>query len=371
MSPVEQTTSPAPVGEASPGFPRNDWILDTGGRILVTGAGGFIGERLVRWLVDCGFRHIRCLVRSGDKAKELRSALGRAGNDGLEVVEGNLLSRDDCRRAAEGVSVIYHLVAGRGKSFAECFLNSVVTTRNLLDAALAGPGLKRFVNVSSMAVYSNEKLRRGGLLDETCEVEARLDLRFDAYAYGKAKQDEIVFEYARTRGLPFVILRPGVVLGPGNVKIPGRVGIDTFGVFLHLGLGNRLPVTYVDNCAEALALAGLKKGIAGEVINIMDDDLPSSREFLRLYKRQVMRFVSIPVPYRVFLCFCFLWERYAEWSEGQLPPILNRKECATYWKGNRYSNRKAKELLGWQPKVPMSECLQAYFDYSREMRNKP
>lgn len=160
-------------------------------------------------------------------------------------------------------------------------------------------------------------------------------------------------------------------MGPGNTKLPGRVGIDSFGVFLHLGLNNRIPVTHVDNCAEAIALAGLRRGVEGEVINIMDDDLPRSREFLRQYKRQVRRFVSIPVPYRLFLCFCSLWERYSRWSGGQLPPVLNRKECATYWKGNRYSNRKAKELLGWRPRVSMSECLQGYFDYVRGVSGKP
>ena len=62
-----------------------------------------------------------------------------------------------------------------------------------------------------------------------------------------------------------------------------------------------MPFTYVDNCAEAIVLAGLRKGIEGEVINIVDDDLPKSREFLRLYKKQVRRFFSIPVPYRVFI----------------------------------------------------------------------
>ena len=63
------------------------------------------------------------------------------------------------------VRVIYHLAAGIDKSFAGAFMNSVLTTRNLLDASLANVSLKRFVNISSFAVYSNRNLRRGAILD--------------------------------------------------------------------------------------------------------------------------------------------------------------------------------------------------------------
>src|SRR5438874_10347596 len=52
---------------------------------------------------------------------------------------------------------------------------------------------------------------------------------------------------------------------------------------------NTIPLTYVDNCADAIVLAGLKPGVDGEVFNVVDDDLPSSRRFLRLYKQNVDR----------------------------------------------------------------------------------
>ena len=207
-------------------------------------------------------------------------------------------------------------------------------------------------------------------MDESCEVDTEFVERHEPYTYGKAKQDELVFEYAKKQNLPYVIVRPSVVFGPGKAKITDRIGTDTFGVFLHLGLNNRVPLTYVDNCAEAIVLAGLKKGIEGQVFNIVDDDLPKSREFLRMYKRKVRRFFSIPVPYRAWFFFCYLWEKYSKWSEGQLPPVFNRRTCAVYWKGNSYSNRKAKELLGWEPRVPMNEGLEKFFAYMREVQVK-
>ncbi len=343
------------------------FIIEEEDPILVTGANGFIGSRVIRTLLEYGFKRIRCLTRATSNPERLDSIVDEFGGRNVEILKGNLLSCGDCVLAADGAALVYHLAAGIEKSFPGCFLNSAVTTRNLLEAVTQAT-LKRFVSISSLAVYSNQKICRGGRLDELCEVEPNVAERYEPYVYGKVKQDEIVVSYGRTKGIPYVLVRPGVVFGPGKAQITGRVGIDTFGVFLHLGLGNRIPLTYVDNCAEAIVLAGLKPGIEGEVINVVDDDLPKSRQFIRKYKKRVGRFFSIPVPYPVFLIFCSLWERYSKWSEGQLPPVFNKQRCDTYWKGNTYSNEKAKTLLGWSPRVPMAEGLENYFDYARRVK---
>src|SRR5206468_6948179 len=208
--------------------------------------------------------------------------------------------------------------------------------------------------------YSNARGWRVPL-DESCPVERQPARRSDPYCFAKVKQDEIVTEYGRRFGVPYVIVRPGYVYGRGNEAITGRVGIGTFGVFLHLGGTNTIPFTYVDNCAEAIVLAGLKKGAEGEVFNVVDDDLPSSRRFLRLYKRNVRHFTSIYVPHVVSYTLCWLWEKYSNWSEGQLPPVFNRRTWHAYWRKTRYSNEKVKARLGWAPKVPTTEGLKRYF----------
>jgi nucleoside-diphosphate-sugar epimerase len=348
----------------------NEYIVSPEETILVTGANGFIGSRVVHTLLSYGFKCVRCFTRPTSNSRNLEVIIKEFGRANVEIVKGNLLSSDDCIIAAKGVSIIYHLAAGVEKSFPGCFLNSVVTTRNLLDAVIKEQTLKRFVNISSIAVYSNEKIPRGGLMDESCEVDTKFVERYEPYAYGKAKQDELVLEYAKKKKLPYVIVRPSVVFGPGKAKITDRIGTDTFGVFLHLGLNNRIPLTYLDNCAEAIVLAGLIEGIAGQVFNIFDDDLPRSREFLKLYKRKVRSFFSIPIPYPFWYIFCYLWEKYSKWSRGQLPPVFNRRVYAVYWKSQEYSNKKAKKLLGWHPRVRMDEGLDKFFAYMREVKGQ-
>jgi nucleoside-diphosphate-sugar epimerase len=338
--------------------------LDDG--ILVTGANGFVGSRVVACLLDRGFRNIRCFVKSANDAVKRRLLGDRPDGGELQLVQGNLLSREDCAGVTRNVSVVLHLAAGRGeKFFPDAFMNSVVTTRNLLDDCAKNDGVKRFVNISSFTVYTSPGHLGAGVLDESCPLEPHPQLRGEAYCFAKAKQDEFVTNYAREHGIPYVIVRPGVVYGPGNLAITGRVGIDTFGVFLHLGGSNPIPFTYVDNCAEAIVLAGLKEGIDGEVFNVVDDDLPSSRQFLRLYKRNVKRFTSLYVPHAVSYGLCYLWERYSDWSMGQLPPTFNRRRWRTYWKKTHYSNDKLKRRVGWLPKISTDEGFRRYFEACR------
>jgi nucleoside-diphosphate-sugar epimerase len=135
---------------------------------------------------------------------------------------------------------------------------------------------------------------------------------------------------------------------------------------MHLGGNNRIPFTFINNCADAVVRSGLVKGVEDEIFNIVDDQLPTSKQFLRLYKRKVERFFSLSIYYRFFYLVCYLWEKYSVWSRGQLPPAYNRRICATLWKGNRYSNSKLKKILDWTPKVSMMDGLELYFKYSRE-----
>jgi len=340
----------------------NSFILSSDDPILVTGAAGFIGSRVVESLLDRGFRNLVCFGRPSGKLADIEGIANRYPGAQIKLMKGNLLSRQDCEAACKDAALIIHLAAGTGeKSFPDAFMNSVVTTRNLLDASLQCGQLRRFVLISSFSVYTNCDKPRGRVLEESCPTEEHGDLRGEAYCFAKFKQEQLLAEYNKNFGIPYVVVRPGSVYGPKKQAIVGRVGIDTFGLFLHIGGSNTIPFTYVDNCADAIVLAGLVRGVDGEIFNVVDDDLPSSRKFLRMYKKNVKGFKSIYVPHAVSYAFCYLWENYFRWSEGQLQPAFNRKRWHAYWKKTRYSNEKLKTRLGWEPKVPTAEGLRRFF----------
>ena len=345
-------------------LPQKDdsFIISPDDPILVTGAAGFIGSRVVENLLDRGFRNLVCFARASGKLARIEDIASRHPRAQIKLITGNLLSRQDCEDACKDVTLIIHLAAGTGeKSFPDAFMNSVVTTRNLLDSSLQCSRLRRFVLVSSFSVYTNCDKPRGRLLEESCATEEHGDLRGEAYCFAKFKQEQLLAQYNKNFGVPYIVVRPGSVYGPKKQTIVGRVGVDTFGLFLHIGGSNTIPFTYVDNCADAIVLAGLVRGVEGEIFNVVDDDLPSSRQYLRLYKKNVKGFKSIYVPHAVSYAFCYLWEKYSRWSGGQLPLAFNRKRWHAYWKKTHYSNEKLKSRLGWEPKVPTAEGLRRFF----------
>ncbi|HEY2123447.1 MAG TPA: hypothetical protein VGH07_07615, partial [Chthoniobacterales bacterium] len=86
----------------------------------------------------------------------------------------------------------------------------------------------------------------------------------------------------------------------------------------------------------------------------------TSRQFLKEYKKRATRFQSVWIPYAIAYGLSLLWEKYSDYSKGQLPPAFNRRRCAADWKGNRYSNQKIKNRLGWKPRVSLDRAMAAF-----------
>jgi nucleoside-diphosphate-sugar epimerase len=326
-------------------------------KLLVTGANGFLGTAVVRALLARGAADLRCFVRLGGSADRLGSIAAAHQAARIEIFKGNLGNTEDVRRALADVDVVYHLAATLRGAPADVFKGCVVNSQHLIDAIVAGGRHIKVVLVSSFSIYG-AKDGRGAVLDEASPVEPYPERR-DTYAHAKIWQERLFWKAHRERGLPLVVVRPGVVYGPRGAPMSTRVGIELFGFFFNLGGDNLLPLTYVENCAEAIALVGARGG-DGEVYNITDDDLPTCNEYLARYRREVKRLRAIRAPYSVAYPLSQLIEWYARWSKGQLPSIVTPYKVRSLWKGSRFSNRKLKQL-GWKQSVPTDDALKLTF----------
>jgi nucleoside-diphosphate-sugar epimerase len=324
---------------------------------LVTGAGGFLGRSLMERLLGLPDADIRVLVRSPAQAERLRAMASACPAARLEIVTGNLLSREDVARATAGVDVVYHLAASLKGSPADIFMNTVVASNHLLDTLAATP--RTIVMVSSMGVYGTAALPRDAMVDERTPLEPHPERR-DVYSHAKWRQEKLFRDRAAAAGHRLVVIRPGVVYGPGGSPMSARVGLNLFGWFLHLGGGNRIPLTYVDNCADAIVAASEHPQALGQAFNVVDDDLPTARAYLRRYRREVVRLRSVRIPYSAMQLVSRGVESYHRRSRGQLPAVFTRYKTATLWKGTRFDNSKLK-ALGWTPRVTTEEGLARSF----------
>jgi nucleoside-diphosphate-sugar epimerase len=328
--------------------------------VLVTGATGFLGSALVERLLTHGEAGVVALARPGSRLDRLAPLVDRHGSR-LRILTGSLSSTEAASRvlAEARPHVVHHAAAGLRGAPADLFLNTVVASRNLLEAALRTAPRPRFVLVSSFSVYGVADRPRGSRLDEQTPLEPHPERR-DPYAQAKLRQERLFEEYRAAHGVEVVVLRPGVIYGPGGAAIPSRVGLALPGVFLAIAGGNTLPLSYVENCADALVMAGREEAAGGRVFNVHDDDLPTSREFLRRYRREVGPLRTLPLPYPATMALAWAIARYHEASRGQLPAVLTPYRVASTWKGNRFDNARLKSI-GWRPTVPTEEGLRRHF----------
>jgi 2-alkyl-3-oxoalkanoate reductase len=318
-------------------------------RLLVTGASGFLGEAVVLSALRAG-HEVVAMVRPAAKLA------GSPWDDAhVRVVRGDLRQGGAWVDEIADVDAVAHLAAAASGDLGEQFQGTVVGTERLLAAFRAE--LPRFVHVSSFSVYDFHALANGSTLDEQSPLETR-PRRRDAYTTTKLFQEQLVREAYAASPERLVIVRPGAIFGPGKDWDHGA-GLTLGPVALVFAPHAQFRLTYVDNCADAVVAAAASQAAGGHTINIVDDSLPTHREYRALCRQAGAQLpLGVPVPWwavRAVGALVGLVDRRLLHGNAKVPEYLASVRQAARWKPLRYSNRAAKQLLGWTPRVPIPE----------------
>ena len=313
-------------------------------KLLITGAAGFLGSAVVRSAIDRG--HTVVALTRG------------ASVPGATTVVGDLRRAGSWLPDLGPIDAIIHLAASKSGDYHDQFAGTVVGTERLLDA-LAPDQVRRFVHISTLSVYDYAALRDNDVLDEQSPL-ITLDHAREDYALTKLIQEQLVHDWASRTGTELVIVRPGAVFGPGELWDAG-VGELVPPLRLALGAGVTRKFVYLDNCAEAIVLAAEVPEAAGTTVNVIDDDQPSRSAYVAALKaRSLPTPRAVPVPYAAWRAVAKVADQVSARRYGgrvKLPGLLNAQKLEARFKPLRYSNAAAKRILGWQPRVGLSEAL--------------
>lgn len=314
-----------------------------GKRVLVTGAGGFIGSHLVELLVREG-HEVRALVRyNGRDDRGHLDRLDDAVKASIEVHRGDLKDPEAVRKAVDGRAWVFHLGALIAIPYSyqnplDVVQTNVVGTAHVLDACRANPGLERVVLTSTSEVYGTAQF---------VPITESHPLRGQSpYAATKIGADALGESYHRAFGLPVAILRPFNTFGPrqsARAIIPTIISQALTRPVVRLGsLDPRRDLTYVkDTAAGFLAIARSDAAI-GRVVNIgRGDDLTIGELVERIASR-------IGKPIQV------------EADPDRVRPAAS--EVGRLLAGTAL----AREIMGWSPRYSLDEALDETIAWVRD-----
>lgn len=311
-------------------------------RILVTGAGGFIGSHLTERLVREGAR-VRAFVRYNSRHDVgLLALLPADSRAAIEIVAGDLRDGEAVRAAMQGIDVVFHLGALIAIPYSyvhpqEVVETNVMGTLNVLLAAQVHRP-SRLVHTSTSEVYGTA-LRVP--MDEQHPLQAQ-----SPYSASKIAADKLVESFARSFELPAVVVRPFNAYGPrqsARAVIPTIVSQAILREKIRLG--DTTPTrdfTYVTDTVDGFIRAASTDGVAGTTFNLGNDDEISVGDLANL----IVELVGRPVP--------------IDMDPARLRPASSevRRLRADY--------TLARDRLGWQPQVSLRDGLRSAIAWIRQ-----
>jgi len=325
---------------------------------LITGASGFIGGRLARRLAQDGYA-VRCLVRASSDTSQLEEL-------DVQIAVGDLASSRSLARAVEGCDYVFHCGAlvSDWATREEIAQTNVGGTRSLLDACLDA-SVRRFIHFSTTDIY--------GYPDGAAIDESHAAGRFrNWYAQTKLDAEDEVRRAEQTGALDAVILRPATVYGPGSTDVIGEIAraIRSRNMLLVDGGRAIAGLCYIDNLMDAAVLALHNEAAAGQAFNVSDGLAVTWKEFTDgLAEGLGCSKVRWSLPYWMANAIGFSLEhgyRLMRRTTGlTAPPLLSRQAVQVLGNNQDFSSHKAREMLGWEPRVDYPAGLEATLAWLR------
>ncbi|MDH5408817.1 MAG: SDR family oxidoreductase [Gammaproteobacteria bacterium] len=304
--------------------------------ILVTGATGFIGRRLLAYLYQHGHK-TRAAIRRPSSAADV---------PGDSVVVGEIDADTDWSRALGETEVIVHLAA-RVHVMHETEDDPLTAFRKVntegtikLAESAAAAGVKRLVYLSSIKVNGEETHGQAFKASDESNIPT------DPYGQSKWETEQALKEVSKRTGLELVIIRPPLVYGPGvKANFLSLIKLIKSGLPLPLGsIKNRRTMVALDNLVDLIKLCCEHPAAAGRVFLAADDESVSTAELLEKIAQAFGKkphLISIP-----------------EKLMSLMTKLIGKKEVWRRLAGSlEVDNSEAKQLLGWQPVTSMSDEL--------------
>ncbi len=322
---------------------------------VVTGATGLLGSHIAEHLVARGER-VRAIVRPPSDVAFLRQL-------GVELVHADLLDRPSLVSAFAGADVVYHCAARVGDwgSWADFQAQVIDATSNLVEACRAAR-VGRLLHVSSIAVYGHPPKKERITEDEPRGQRLRF---LDHYCRAKMRAEDLVWE----SGLDVRVVRPSWIYGPRDRNGLPRLANALRGRWVKVqGRGdNLLNIVYAGDVADGAIQAANKPAACGQAYHLCSDGELTQQQFLDMLTDalglpRVERHVSALYAYLGGL----LGDVIARLFRWNRPPYISRYSVGLIARPANYSSDKARQQLGWQPRVKPQEGLRWAVEWLRQ-----
>jgi nucleoside-diphosphate-sugar epimerase len=323
----------------------NDSGVDHDELIVITGAGGFIGGNLAKYLREKGFTHIRAVDKKPLYDWYLHTP-------GVESVCLDVSDEDNCHAVCRGAAEVYNLAADMGgMGFIERFrvecLRSILINTHMLEAAYKA-GARRYFFASSACVY-NTQLQQDPNVRALREADAYPAMAERGYGWEKLVSEMFCQEYWHERGMKTFIARFHNVYGPfgtwdgGREKAPAAIcrkvieALDTgTGNISIWGDGNQTrSFTYIDDCLKGIDMITHCDDLIAIPINLGSHELVSINELVS----KVEKIAGVTL------------ER--EYDLDAPRGVAGRNSDNTF----------IKQVLNWQPDTPLDRGLATTYEW--------